>query len=333
MFLLQFAFCGELLIPSPSWVSYEPQARIIGRPLRFLPTDEDYQLRPETLKEVIDQDPSKPRLLILNYPSNPVGLTFSDECLSQMADVLRGSNVLVLSDEIYMLTHHDREFRSIAKYLPEQTIVSSGVSKGFGMGGYRLGHFLFPSKLRWLLDAMAALASETFTSVSAPIQHACIKAFIQDSDEDRKEMEDYLRRSAMILKWLGASCHSRLIAAGATGPAPDGAFYLFLDFSKTKMCERRKFSSSLKMCEALLEETGVAILPGGSFGRPQEELTVRIAFVDFDGAHALNGLAALEREGQKIDVDQFLWDHCGKTMKAFERMAEWLDDVVSCKAK
>lgn len=331
MFLLQNALCAELLIPSPSWVSYEPQARIIGRPVQYLATGSDFQLCPETLRNELEKDRSKPRLLILNYPSNPTGVTFSEETLKQIADVVRGSNVIVLSDEIYMLTHHDRQVRSIAKFLPEQTIISSGVSKGFGMGGYRMGYFVFPGSLRWLLDAVAALASETYTSVSAPIQHACIAAFKQDSEADKREMSDYLRRSAQILCWLGSACHKRLTEAGALGPAPDGGFYLFLDLSRTKKCHQRKFPTALDMCEALLEETGVAVLPGDPFGRPKTELTVRIAFVDFDGAKALAALEEAELEAQDlqegdIDPHKFLWDHCTKTMEAVWRMAEWLED-------
>lgn len=325
MFLLQFSFCAELLVPCPSWVSYDPQARVLGRTVQYLPTDHNFELQPETLKQMLDQDPSKPRLLILNYPCNPTGGTFSDESLRLLADAVRGTNTIVLSDEIYMLTHHEHgTFRSIASYLPEQTIISSGVSKGFGMGGYRLGYFIFPQSLQWLMDAMSAMASETFTSVSAPIQHACIRAFVQDNERDKREMDDYLKKSSLILNWLGATCHAKLVAAGAVGPAPDGAFYLFLDLAKSKMCQRRKFTSSIEMCEAILDEIGVAMLPGASFGCEIEDLYVRIAYVDFDGRQALEKL--VHEEGISMDKESFLKECCGKTMTGIEKLASWLQD-------
>ena len=114
------------------------------------------------------------KLLILNYPNNPTGLTYGATALAALATVCRAHNIVVISDEIYGRVNHSDTHHSIAQYYPEGTIVCSGLSKWAGAGGWRLGYAVFPPDLRPLLNATKSVASETFTSVSAPIQYAAI---------------------------------------------------------------------------------------------------------------------------------------------------------------
>ena len=199
LFMLQLAYYGDLLIPRPSWVSYAPQARIIGRSVHWLPThaENNWQLTAEELDIVCRDDPSRPRILILNYPSNPTGCTYTDDQLLAIANVARKYRLILLSDEIYGEVHFEGRHKSIARYYPEGTIISDGLSKWCGAGGWRLGAFAFPPNLSWLRDAMATVASETYTSVAAPIQHAAVRAFQGGADID-----DYLLQSRRILKGL-----------------------------------------------------------------------------------------------------------------------------------
>ncbi|MGA0002018.1 MAG: pyridoxal phosphate-dependent aminotransferase, partial [Steroidobacteraceae bacterium] len=179
IFITQLAYAGELLVPSPSWVSYAPQARIIGRRVTWLPTTlkDGWKLLPETLEQHCASSPGLPRLLILNSPNNPTGSSFSDAELAALAAVARRHQLLVISDEIYADLHHEGPSASISHHYPEGTVVSTGLSKWCGAGGWRLGVFSFPEELEWLCAAMAAIASETYTSVSAPVQFAAIEAF------------------------------------------------------------------------------------------------------------------------------------------------------------
>jgi len=108
-----------------------------------------------------------------------------------------------------------QENKSIAKYYPEGTIVSSGLSKWCGAGGWRLGTFVFPKELRWLLDKMAVVASETFTTTSAPIQYAAVKAY-----EGGTEIEEYLTHSRIILGKVAQACSQLLLAINISHPAP-----------------------------------------------------------------------------------------------------------------
>jgi len=321
MFLVQLVYYGDLVIPTPSWVSYAPQANIIGRHICWVPTrfEDGWRITPEALEELCSKDPTRPRILILNYPNNPSGASYGADELKALAAVARRYRVILISDEIYGEVHFDGRHQSIARYYPEGTIISAGLSKWCGAGGWRLGTFTFPSSLRWLLDAVAVVARETYTSTSAPIQYAAVRAY-----QGGIEIERYLSNSRRILKNLGTSVAARLQQAGARLPMPEGGFYLFPSFAahREKLL-RRGITNSIQLCERLLEETGVAILPGCEFGRPVSELTARLAFVDFDGARALVSAESIPLE-QPLPND-FTATHCHRVVTGIERMCDWLE--------
>jgi aspartate aminotransferase len=320
MFILQLVYYGDLVVPTPSWVSYAPQAHIIGRPIRWVPTtaEEGWPMRPSELDAVCREDPGRPRLVVLNYPANPTGQTYTTEALQELAEVARRYRVILLSDEIYGEIDHRGQHVTIARFYPEGTIVSSGLSKWCGAGGWRLGTFTFPSSLRWLLDAMAVVCSETFTSTSAPIQFAAVRAF-----EGGIELEGYLFHSRRVLRALGNAVARRLRDAGVFVPLPDGAFYLFPDFHPhAKLLASRGIRTGAQLSERILKDTGVAFLPGEVFGRERSELTGRIAYVDFDGARALVAARGVPAE-QELD-EAFLRAYCEPVMVATDLLCEWL---------
>ncbi len=322
MFLLQLVFYGEIVLPTPCWVTYLPQARIIGRTLSFVHSsfESDWKISAERLQEALEltNDEGRPRLLVLNYPSNPVGNTYTVGELIALTQVARRFGLLVLSDEIYGQLQYDGGHVSIARFYPEGTILSSGLSKWCGAGGWRLGTFTFPPHLDWLLNAMAAVASETYTSVSAPIQYAAVQAFKCGVDIQR-----YLWHARRVLKALGVRCAQTLRSAGIAVRDPVGAFYLFPDFTPlTEPLKARGIRDGATLCHRLLNEAGVAMLPGSSFARSRGELTARMAFVDFDGGAAL---AASEN----IPLDQelpgdFLNQYCRNVLEGVARTAEWV---------
>ena len=320
MFLIQLVYYGDLVIPTPSWVSYAPQAGIIGRHIRWLRTDPTSGLRvtPEALEELCLEDPDRPRLLIMNYPNNPTGYSYDEGDLAEIAEVAKRFRVLVLSDEIYSATRFDGEHVSIARYYPHGTIISNGISKWCGAGGWRLGAFAFPRRLGWLLDGMAAVASETFTSTSAPIQYAAITAF-----EDHPEMDVYLDGVRRILHGLADHFFTQLAKSGVSVHPAQGGFYLFPNFDPHReRLRKRGVETSTQLCRTLLQDTGVAMLPGTDFGRPSQELSARLAYVDFDGAQALSALKELPQK--TTPEENFLKAHCGATVEAASRLCEWL---------
>ncbi len=320
MFLLQLVLEGEIVIPTPAWVSYGPQAQILGRSVRLVSTrrEDGWLITPDALDAIGAVPSERPRLVVLNYPSNPTGSTFKPDDLRALAKVAQKHRLILLSDEIYGELHHKGEHVSIARYYPEGTIISSGLSKWCGAGGWRLGTFVFPEDLRWLLESMATVASETFTATSAPIQYAAIRAF-----EGGEEMERYLASARRVLAALGRWCARKLRGAGIDCAQPTGAFYLFPDFSAMREAlHARDIHTSRQLCARLLDEAGVAILPGSDFGRDDEELTARMAYVDFDGARALEAVAVIPRE-QPLD-EIFLKRHCGRVIEAVQTLCEFV---------
>lgn len=323
MFLLQFVYYGDLIIPVPSWVSYAPQALIIGRHVRWVRTkpDNNYKLTPAHLIQHCENDPNKPRIVILNYPANPTGATYSKNELMAIAKVAKRFKLILLSDEIYGELHHKGEHISIAQFYSEGTIISSGLSKWCGAGGWRLGTFTFPGTLKWLQDAMAAVASETFTATSAPIQFAAVKAF-----EGCREIEDYLTKCRMILGKLGNVLAAKLNESNIKTMSPQGAFYLFPDFKMHREnLAKKNIHNDIELCNALLNETGVALLPGSVFGCNEGDLTARIAYVNFDGGKAINGIDKL-LAAEEIN-ELFLKKYCGGTLTAINLICSWIQSI------
>ena len=317
LFMAQLCYNGELMLPSPSWVSYQPQASLLGLPTTWIPTtvEDGWRLDPKALKAACQSDPTRPRLLILNYPNNPAGTTLGEERLKEIAKVCSEFKILVLSDEIYGEVNHNGQHVSLASFYPEGTIISGGLSKWCGAGGWRLGTFLFPKPLYWLREAMSVVASETYTSVSAPIQYAAISAFTA-----RPELQDYLERSRKVLKMVGEVAYGKLKETGLKLPKPEGGFYLFPDASElAESLADRGIKDSTTLCEQLLQESGVAVLPGSDFGRPDSELSFRLATVNFDGAEALKQVARFEG-----DSWEFVETHCFELWDALDALCSWL---------
>jgi aspartate aminotransferase len=320
MFLLLFSFNGEFLVPTPAWVSYAPQARLAGRKLKLLPTaaSEGHRLTAAALERVCRFEGSAPRLLVLNYPSNPTGATYAAGELAELADVCRRHDVIVLSDEIYGELHFQGQHNSLVGYYEEGTILSGGLSKWCGAGGWRLGTFSFPPGLRWLADAIAAVGSETYSTTSAPIQYAAVRAFRAGA-----EIEDYLRDARRVLATLLGWSASVLRKCGVDVLDAAGGFYLFPDFERLRgRLDARGIRSDLDLAGCLLDDIGVSALPGRDFGMDPGSLHLRLALVDFDGAKALAAAPAHD----SID-ESFLRRYCAPTYEAVRAIAAWLEGM------
>ncbi|WP_022671381.1 pyridoxal phosphate-dependent aminotransferase [Hippea alviniae] len=316
MFIAQLVMYGELLLASPSWVSYAPQSKILGRNLVWLETKEedDWLLMPDVVDNYCKNNKYSQKIIILNYPNNPTGKTYPLELLRDLAEVFRKHGVIVISDEIYGELHHEGKHISIAKFYPEGTIISSGLSKWAGAGGWRLGTFAIPDELKILADKMASVASETFTSVSAPIQYAAVRAFNID-----EALQDYLKRSRAILKALAKYIFDKFNKVGISVSLADGAFYYLPNFSKfKKQFNKIGIKTSRELCKRALEDIQVAFLPGDDFGRPEDELTARIAYVDFDGKLALEAA-----KNEEVN-EEFLRKYCSNTVVAIDRICDWV---------
>ena len=325
IFLIQLAHQGRLTLPQPSWVSYAPQAQLLSHQVDWVPTTskDRWLLSADGLESICLSTPSVPRLLILNSPNNPTGQSYEHSDLRALARVCRKYNVTVISDEIYGALHFDGDHPSLSSYYPEGTIVTGGLSKWCGAGGWRLGTAYIPPQLNRIKETLCAIASETFSAVSAPIQHAACVAYTPHPEIDR-----YLSDSRRLLSALGAHCAERLRSAGVEVHDPQGGFYIYPDFSPARASfEARGLMTSADVCGQLLRDTGVALLPGIDFGHDDEEapLTARLSFVDFDGANALSVLAELPADAP---IDQTLLESlCPATLEGIEALRMWLNSI------
>jgi len=319
---------ADIFIPAPAWVSYAPQAAILGH--RAIPVETTLQgrwrVRPEAMEKALARktDSKIPSMLILNHPGNPEGLSYTADELRALTHVFRKHNVIVLSDEIYGLLHHKGEHNPLALEYPEGTITTGGLSKWCGAGGWRLGIALLPETLDGpFKETMLAIASETYSCASTPIQYAACQAYIWDN-----VTRNYLAHQRRILALAGNWIAERLQKAGIKVHKPEGAFYLFPDFSPLAAQFRSKgIISSEKLCEGLLRDTGVSLLYGDVFGLSSDHLSARLAYVDFDGAAAL---AASEKVPLDKPLDEkFLRQHLPNTVRGTEQICEWVESITS----
>lgn len=244
----------EVLIVEPSFVCYKPLALMAGGVPIAIETKEedDFRLLPEQLKEKITD---KTKLLILPYPNNPTGGVMSRKDLEAIAEVLRDTNILVLSDEIYgELRYGDEKHTpfSAIEGMQERTVVVNGFSKAFAMTGWRLGYALGPKRIIRLMTKV-----HQFGIMSAPTtaQYAAIEA-LKNCDQDVEDMRnEYNYRRRYIVdgfRSMGLSCFE-----------PLGAFYVFPCIKSTGM-------TSEEFCNKLLQEEKVAVVPGNAFGASGE---------------------------------------------------------------
>ncbi len=289
MFAAFTALDGPIFLPAPSWVSYQHMGRFLSRDVHHMVThsEDSYRLQPDLLELALrahSPDRNQQKVLALNYPCNPTGHTFSSQELRELSDVAREYNVVIVSDEIYALTHfREHKHHSIAKFYPEGTLITGGLSKDRSLGGYRLGTLLIPPNEKQLLRSILAVGSEVWSSVSAPIQYAGIEAYRTDT-----KLVDYMRDCAMVHEMVTKYTYQRIHDMGVSCPCPQGAFYLFPDWnSKKEALQKEKVTTSSELAKHLLKNWFLASLPGSEFGMPPDDLSLRLATVDYDGASAI----------------------------------------------
>ncbi len=305
MFLTQIAFHGDVLLPAPSWVSYQPQAFIAKNQVHWIQTTSSSNWFPsaEQLENKIKSIKNRNLILFMNSPNNPSGAVCKN--LEEISEVAKKYKLIILSDEIYSELTFNNQYRSISNFYPEGTIVSTGLSKWCGAGGWRLGFFAIPSHLKELKNSLKILCSESFTSVSAPIQYAAVEAYKGDHS-------NYLNIVKKILSFAGNYVYENLKSNVVNITKPEGGFYLFPEFTNAQ------FSSSSEMCRDILNKTGIALLPGSDFGLGSKKMLARLSYTDFDGANFLKNTSG----SKKLD-NADLKKYAPNIVEGISKLKEW----------
>lgn len=251
----------EMLLPIPSFVCYDPICRLAGGKVVTIETkrENDFRLTAEELRAAITP---KTKLLVLPFPNNPTGAVMRKEHLEEIAEVLRGTDIMVLSDEIYAeLTYGGKRHVSIAEIegMKERTIIVNGFSKAYAMTGWRLGYVAGPSPI---IQQMLKIHQYAIMSSPTTSQYAAVVA-MRDCDNEVEEMKKQydMRRRFLVKAFndMGLDCFT-----------PEGAFYVFPCIKSTGL-------SSEEFCEKLLHSKKVAVVPGGAFGSSGEGF-VRVSY-------------------------------------------------------
>ncbi|EHJ57746.1 hypothetical protein HMPREF9318_01567 [Streptococcus urinalis FB127-CNA-2] len=242
-----------VLLPAPAYPGYEPIATLVGAEIVEIDTtSNDFVLTPEMLEEAIIEQGEKLKAVLLNYPTNPTGVTYTREQIKSFAEVLRKYDIFVVSDEVYSeLSYQEEKHVSIAEYLPEQAIVINGLSKSHAMTGWRLG----------LIFANESLASQIVkshqylvTAATTISQFAGVEALTVGKNDTQAMKDEYLKRRDFIIE--------RMTKLGFHIIEPDGAFYIF-----AKIPKGYGEDDSFKFCQDFAREKAVAIIPGVAFGQ------------------------------------------------------------------
>jgi aspartate aminotransferase len=272
---------GDVLLPVPSWVSYAPIAHLAGRRVIDVQTglDDHHRLTPQALSHAMTQahrDGADPHILLVNTPSNPTGGMFDRADVEALANWAREAGITLISDEIYAeLAHGWREHISPARFYPEGTIVTGGLSKAFSAGGWRLGYAALPPTTAGneAMAALRALASEIWSTTATPLQEAALAAFTPNVS-----VEQYVRRSALVHGYVAGQLHDTITRLGVPCPRPAGGFYLYPDFSPWRPALlERGISTSQELAHYLLEKWDIATLPGSVFNEEPLALRLRLS--------------------------------------------------------
>jgi aspartate aminotransferase len=272
---------GDVILPTPSWVSYAAQAALMGRQVIPVPIPAASGGIPDpdlfdTAVTRARADGADPRTLIVTTPDNPTGTVPPGDLVKQVCEVAEHHGVVVVSDEIYRdLAGPDHEVVSPASLSPDRTVITCGLSKAMALGGYRIGFARLPDGElgRRLRPELVGVASEVWSSLATPMQAVAEYVLAEPI-----EVRDHVRASRRLHQTVASAVHEEFVAIGAVCRRPTGAFYLYPDLTALRpRLEERGVSTDVDLTELLLDEYGVGVLAGSAFGDDPAGWRFRVA--------------------------------------------------------
>jgi aspartate aminotransferase len=271
---------GDLVLPTPAWVSYAAQAEMTGKTLLRVPIPPeaggipDPALLEQALKEHIAAG-GDPGILLLTIPDNPTGTAATRQSVEAVCTIAEAYGLVIISDEIYAEVCHDGSAPSAIGRLPERTVVTSGLSKSMALGGWRIGFARVPDNEwgRELMSALTGVASEIWSSLAAPMQSAA--AYVLS---DPEPVTAHIAKARTLHARVAAAVHDAFIESGATCRRPTAGFYLYPDFGPVRdRLQDKGITTGDALAEWLLTHHSVGVLPGSAFGDDYSGLRARVA--------------------------------------------------------
>ena len=274
---------GDVLVPQPCWLTYAAQARLFRQRCHRVPAPAGYGgvPEPDALRRAISRarrNGANPRLLVMTLPDNPTGTLAPPDIVFEVCEVAEREGITIVSDEIYRDLVFDPKrtpVRSAAEMLPARTVVTTGLSKSLGLGGWRIGAARFPDGHlgRELRDGVLAIGSVLWSCMVGPMQEVARYAFTEPP-----EVTDHVRRCRKVHGALARRVREIMVAAGASCSAPAGGFYVYPDFEDMRAeLASSGILDSGTLQQHLLRDYGIAVMGGHHFGEEPERLRLRAA--------------------------------------------------------
>jgi len=325
LYALLLVLDGDLVLPRPSWVSYEPQARLAGKEVVRvdIPASAGGVPDPQALRAEVARAREgglDPRIIILNHPDNPTGTHADADLLDEVLGVARECGLFVVSDEIYAeLAHSPDSFVSAAALDSDNVVVTGGLSKSHALGGWRVGALRVPpTELgRRLVERLMSVASEIWSCLPAPIDAAAVVAY-----DEPDALVEFAAAARTLHATVSRAAFTVVTGAGLACRPPAAAFYLYPDFEQLQApLAERGITTGLELSEHLLEEFGVAVLPGEAFG--DSGLRARLATSLLYGESDEDRWDALSAGTEAADLP--------RVRSALEQLAEALEAVATAR--
>ncbi|WP_414841366.1 pyridoxal phosphate-dependent aminotransferase [Enterococcus saccharolyticus] len=251
----------KILLPSPIYPGYEPIITLAGaEPVYIDTSDNGFVLAPDALEASLNEHGEAVKAVILNYPSNPTGVTYSREEVQALAEVLKKYPVFVISDEIYSELTYDEDHVSIAEYLREQTILINGLSKSHAMTGWRIGFIYAPKELT---KEIIKVHQYLVTAAATVSQKAAVRALVEGINDAQVMKKEYQKRRDFV--------YDKMSSFGFDVAKPSGAFYIFAKIPANCL------QDSMEFCVELAQKEALAVIPGIAFGDAGEGY-IRISY-------------------------------------------------------
>jgi aspartate aminotransferase len=280
----------EVLLPSPYWVSYPEMVKVAGAKTVMLNTtkESNFKITPEQLEKAIRPNT---KLLILNSPSNPTGMVYSEGELKELSRVITKAGIYCISDEIYEKVIYDQQHVSIASFgedINKKTIVVNGASKAYSMTGWRIGYAAGPKEI---IQAMSNLQDHSTSNPTSIAQAASVEALTGSQDDLEKMVREFKKRRDYMVDRVNA-------ITGISTIKPQGAFYCWVDISGIlqKSVNGNKIMNFMDLTDALLNGAHVAVVPGGVFG---DDNYIRLSYAT-SMENIIEGLNRIERFINKL---------------------------------